>query len=262
MLFMVRNKVGMMYGKDDCFEVMRICYDLDIIAMFHDHDAIVTPNKAKFMPSFPKMEKKSSADESSWNMSDKSLGLSESSSLERGNRRLRRKLVIDFESEDEDVNDVEEAAAQIKGKKHVADTEFDLNDEPKETNAETETKDVVGTESLVADGGKVVSIDGTPKAVETKEFKSGFTLSEAITGKKFIDFAVEDDELDGIVSADESTEDSDSSEGEDMVDNLDECGLKYKVKIEPVDDDNDKVLNKGVYGDEVIVISDDDEVAP
>lgn len=42
---MVRNKVGMMYGKDDCFEVMRICCDLDIIAMLHDHDAIVTPNK-------------------------------------------------------------------------------------------------------------------------------------------------------------------------------------------------------------------------
>ncbi|XP_057422456.1 uncharacterized protein LOC130716267 [Lotus japonicus] len=214
------------------------------------------------MPCFPKMGKKPSADESSLTMSDKSLGLSESTSFERGNRRLRRKLMIDFESEDEDVNVVEEAAAQIKGKKHVGDTEIDLNDEPEETDAETETKDVGGTESLVEDGGRVVSIDGTPKAVETEKFKSGFTLSEAVAGKKFIDFAVEDDELDGIVSEDESTEDSDSSEGEDMVDNLDECGLKYKVKIEPVDDDNDKVLKKGVYGDEVIVISDDDEVAP
>lgn len=63
------------------------------------------------MPCFPKMGKKPSADESSLTMSDKSLGLSESSSLERGNRRLRRKLVIDFESEYEDVNAVEEAAA-------------------------------------------------------------------------------------------------------------------------------------------------------
>lgn len=34
-----------MYGKDECCEVMRLCTDLEIIDMFHEHDVIVTPSK-------------------------------------------------------------------------------------------------------------------------------------------------------------------------------------------------------------------------
>ncbi|XP_057440470.1 uncharacterized protein LOC130732440 [Lotus japonicus] len=256
MLFKVHKKVGRLYGKEGCFEILRICTDLDIIAMFHDHDAIVTPDKAKFMPSFTKM---GSAEGSCLTLSDKGHALSESHTIERGDRRLRRKLFIDFESEDEDVVAADFVAAEMDGKKHIADSEIDLNNDPKPPIAEIETKDDGENKSLDADGGRDLSSDGSPISDEFEVPKSGVAYAEGDAAKEMIDFIFDDDDLTGIVSDEESMEDSDSSEGEDMSDNLDECGLKYKVKIEPVDDDKDKLLKKVAEDDYVIVISDDDE---
>lgn len=38
-----------MMGRDDCFEVMNICSDAEIIEMFHGDEVVVTPNKVEFM---------------------------------------------------------------------------------------------------------------------------------------------------------------------------------------------------------------------
>ncbi|XP_057437184.1 uncharacterized protein LOC130729436 isoform X2 [Lotus japonicus] len=102
MLFKVRSNGGGMYCKDEYYEVMRICTDLEIIDMFHENDDIVTPNKAMFSPPFPKIENTNAADDHSSSLNGQVAGSSESSSSEHGIRRLRRKLLHDLGSDVEE----------------------------------------------------------------------------------------------------------------------------------------------------------------
>lgn len=51
MLFKVCHNGGVKNVRDDCFHVMRICTDYDVIAMFHEHDDDVeTPNEVSSTP--------------------------------------------------------------------------------------------------------------------------------------------------------------------------------------------------------------------
>ncbi|XP_057454362.1 uncharacterized protein LOC130745936 isoform X2 [Lotus japonicus] len=50
MLFKVCNNSRVKHDRDDCFQILRICTNLGIIAMFHEHDVLVTPKQAKFSP--------------------------------------------------------------------------------------------------------------------------------------------------------------------------------------------------------------------
>lgn len=45
LLFKVVNNAGVKNDRNDCFQVLRICTDLDVIAMFHEHDDVETPNQ-------------------------------------------------------------------------------------------------------------------------------------------------------------------------------------------------------------------------
>ncbi|XP_057455661.1 uncharacterized protein LOC130746899 [Lotus japonicus] len=102
MLFKVCNNSGVKHDRDDCFQILRICTDLGIIAMFHEHDVLVTPKQAKFSPPFSELDITEEDGEISLNLTGDKSALAGSNAKDKGPHHLRMKLLIDFESDEED----------------------------------------------------------------------------------------------------------------------------------------------------------------
>ncbi|XP_057427599.1 uncharacterized protein LOC130720910 isoform X2 [Lotus japonicus] len=255
MLFKVRNKGLKAYGNDQCFDVMRICTDLEIIDMFNEHEVIVTPNKEKFIPPFPTIENTVAEVGQSSSLKGQANALSECSSTEHGGRRLRRKLLQDIESAAEDGDVAEPQMTDIQSADMVNDVLGDLKQNLNETVADQVVTDVEDAELVAVDEANAKKND---KIVVSAH------LSKVVNGKNTtVDHENEKMGALDVFGVDISAVNSEvevmhSSADEDMDDILDICGIHREVRVDVHVSGDVNEIDKVVDGNEIIVLSDDE----